>query len=277
MRLLVPAVVRSFPAGRQNTINAVVAGSGVRARRLLESNHRSRYEILGYIDDHHEPGIVSEHLGSISDLPKILMITAIDEIVIALPIARCYADINFVIQTCEDAGVDAKYVLDLFEPGFARPSVEFATNSCAALVMKVVENDMRRSVKRAIDIVGACCGVVLFAPLMFATALAIKLDTPGPVLSITAWLSKAPLYGLQISNHGNNRRVSTSRDRALKREVRTHFQNQRRSPGYAHWRVLRKTSIDESHSCSTYYTVKCRSLDPDPCRCATSHDFPSCA
>jgi hypothetical protein len=36
--------------------------------------------------------------------------------------------------------------------------------------------------KRALDIAGACVGLVLLSPLMLATALAIKLESPGPAL-----------------------------------------------------------------------------------------------
>ena len=35
--------------------------------------------------------------------------------------------------------------------------------------------------KRAMDLVFAMCGLLLFAPLMLVLALAIKLDSPGPV------------------------------------------------------------------------------------------------
>ena len=36
--------------------------------------------------------------------------------------------------------------------------------------------------KRAFDIVAATFGVALFAPILLVTAIAIKLDSPGPIL-----------------------------------------------------------------------------------------------
>jgi lipopolysaccharide/colanic/teichoic acid biosynthesis glycosyltransferase len=39
-----------------------------------------------------------------------------------------------------------------------------------------------RAVKRALDVVGASLGVLVLAPLLIAIAVAIKLDSPGPVL-----------------------------------------------------------------------------------------------
>ena len=38
------------------------------------------------------------------------------------------------------------------------------------------------SAKRAFDIVAATFGVALFAPILLITAIAIKLDSPGPIL-----------------------------------------------------------------------------------------------
>jgi exopolysaccharide biosynthesis polyprenyl glycosylphosphotransferase len=46
--------------------------------------------------------------------------------------------------------------------------------------LKVVQDDYRLVVKRCIDIVGAIVGLVLFAPLMIAIAVAIKVTSPGP-------------------------------------------------------------------------------------------------
>jgi len=37
--------------------------------------------------------------------------------------------------------------------------------------------------KRVIDIVGSIFALILFSPLMFLTAIAIKLDSPGPILA----------------------------------------------------------------------------------------------
>ena len=40
---------------------------------------------------------------------------------------------------------------------------------------------LERAFKRAVDIVGSAVGLVMFAPLLLAVALAVKIDTRGPV------------------------------------------------------------------------------------------------
>ncbi len=39
--------------------------------------------------------------------------------------------------------------------------------------------------KRLVDIVGSLVGLILFSPLLFLATLAIKLDSPGPVMADT--------------------------------------------------------------------------------------------
>jgi exopolysaccharide biosynthesis polyprenyl glycosylphosphotransferase len=46
----------------------------------------------------------------------------------------------------------------------------------------VAPDGYRLVVKRAIDIIGAIAGLVLFAPLMLIAAVAIKLTSPGPIV-----------------------------------------------------------------------------------------------
>ncbi len=46
----------------------------------------------------------------------------------------------------------------------------------------VMRFGLGRSAKRAFDIVVATLGIVLFAPILLVTSVAIKLDSPGPVL-----------------------------------------------------------------------------------------------
>ncbi len=46
----------------------------------------------------------------------------------------------------------------------------------------LVKLSIRAAAKRALDIVGATAGLVLLAPLLIATAFAIYIESPGPVL-----------------------------------------------------------------------------------------------
>jgi exopolysaccharide biosynthesis polyprenyl glycosylphosphotransferase len=125
--------------------------------------------------------IGEQPLGGLDDLEGILMRGAIDEVLIALPIKSCYAEIQRVIDTCERVGVEARYLADVFQHSLARPRLETAVTTVPLISLKVVPDDLRLVVKRGIDVVGAAVGLVLLAPVFLAIATAIKLTSPGPV------------------------------------------------------------------------------------------------
>jgi len=59
----------------------------------------------------------------------------------------------------------------------------FSVNrSLAVEIQRAPLSEFELLAKRALDITGACFGLALLLPLMLATALAIKLESPGPVL-----------------------------------------------------------------------------------------------
>ncbi len=113
--------------------------------------------------------------------------------------------------------------------------------------LKVVQDDYRLVVKRCIDIVGAVVGLVLFAPLMVAIGVAIKLTSPGP-----AFFSQER-YGLR------KRRFRMYKFRTMvldaeKQQANLESCNEAQGPVFkirndpritSVGRVLRKTSLDE--------------------------------
>ena len=92
-----------------------------------------------------------------------------------------------------------------------------------------------RLLKRAFDIVGASAALVVFAPVMLAVALAVKLDSPGPVLFRQIRIGRGnqlfemlKFRSMRESDHGGHR--STSRDDERITRV---------------GRLIRSTSVDE--------------------------------
>jgi exopolysaccharide biosynthesis polyprenyl glycosylphosphotransferase len=174
-------------AARERTRRSVVViGTGPRARamvRELQSDPRSLVRIVGFLDEFHPavPEWVSSlMLGSPDRLERLLMRGGIDEVVIALPIKSCYERIQQAIRTCERVGVDCRYPVDLFDCSVALPRVE-RSRPRPMMTLKVVPDDYRTYVKRAFDILGSSLLLVVLAPVFAAIAIAIKLDSPGPV------------------------------------------------------------------------------------------------
>jgi len=180
-------VAKAF-GGRLFQSDVIIVGSGPRALatyECLREPHPGYTRVLGFVDSPNDhlvsAAIRGQMLGGLDDLEAILMRQPVDEVLIALPAKSCYEQIQTAILTCERAGVEAKYLADIFQLSLARP--RFQGDATTPVVsLKVVQDGYRLLVKRCIDIVGAIVGLVLGGPLMLAIAVAIKLTTAGPAL-----------------------------------------------------------------------------------------------
>ncbi len=165
---------------------ALIVGAGPRGQRLyreLGATRGANYNILGFVDSA-DQGPFEDHrgtmLGRLEDLEGILMRTAVDEVLIVLPIKSQYAEIQRVLESCERVGVRARYMADLFETSDWVSEVENDRLSVVAAPRS--PEGWRLVAKRVIDIVGASTGLVLVSPLLLVAAIAIKATSPGPVL-----------------------------------------------------------------------------------------------
>ena len=94
--------------------------------------------------------------------------------------------------------------------------------------------------KRLLDLVGATLGLLLLAPLLLAVALAIKLDSPGPVF----------FRQVRVGRHGRPFRIHKFRTMAVQDEVQDGVDSRQITVGadpritrVGHW--LRRTKVDE--------------------------------
>lgn len=164
----------------------VIVGSGQLAASLYErtlGDPTLAHDVLGFVDTNDDiprEDVRERLLGTLDELERILMENVVDEVLIALPIKSHYSEIQRAIEDCERAGVESRYSPDLFPSRLARPRVEMPDGR-PAVAMKVVSDDYRLVVKRAIDIMGAGVGLVLFAPIFASIAIAVKATSRGPV------------------------------------------------------------------------------------------------
>jgi exopolysaccharide biosynthesis polyprenyl glycosylphosphotransferase len=181
LRFMVGASLKSTPK------QILIVGSGPRAFKLyqnLQQDPHFHHEVVGFVDstDRIEyPDIEQRTLGTLDQLENILMHQVVDEVLIALPIRSRYEQIQDAIMVCERVGVESRYLADIFQCSLARP--EYRHSSTVPVVaLKVVQDDLRVFVKRAIDFVAAGIGLIVLSPVLLAIAIAVKLTSPGPIL-----------------------------------------------------------------------------------------------
>ena len=183
---LFPHVYASF-RWRSPERRVLIIGSGRRARRFTETLTRwtaTPMYIVGYLDP--DPARVERSvlgyriLGTISDITRVLKDHVIDEVVMAIP-RTMISQAEQIAQACEEEGVKFSVMADLFEVRVQRTQlVEFGQIPMLTHEI-VVQAEWKLMMKRAIDIGAVLSALPFLLPVMGIVALAIKLDSSGPI------------------------------------------------------------------------------------------------
>jgi Undecaprenyl-phosphate glucose phosphotransferase len=151
----------------------------------IKANPEWGYEIMGILDDNVECGMKYrgiEVFGRTEELGDLLESTRPDEIAITLGLNE-YSKLEHLVTVCEKSGVHTKFVPDYNNIIPTRPYTEDLMGLPVINIRHVpLTNTFNAFVKRAMDLVGGVCAIILFSPLMLVTAAAVKLTSPGPLI-----------------------------------------------------------------------------------------------
>src|SRR5262249_57597904 len=86
------------------------------------------------------------------------------------------------LEACENLGVDARVLVDLYRPAHAQSFVEELFTLPFYGVSPVLTRQGALATKRAIDVVGASVLLILTLPLLLVVALLIRISSRGPVI-----------------------------------------------------------------------------------------------
>ena len=168
--------------------HVLIVGTSANARtvaREVLDQHDYAYRIVGFIDD--DPAMMGRSIvnprviGTTADIVRLVREQRVNRIIVGLadrrgklPIAELLeAKLQGVrIEEPETTyeRLTGKIMLDELKPSWLIFSDGFRARK------------LTRAVKRGVDVVLAVVGMVLAAPLMALTAIAVRLDTPGPVV-----------------------------------------------------------------------------------------------
>ncbi|HET6547338.1 MAG TPA: hypothetical protein VFG79_02695, partial [Solirubrobacter sp.] len=170
------------PRLRERTL---ILGSGAVAEQLvqrLERHDQLGLEPVGYIDDDvHEPGrLAIPRLGTLDSLPELIALGRVDRVMIAFSRAS-HEDLLHSIRVCRDAGVTVDIVPRLFEFLEGARTIEQIGGIPRMTISQPTFTPLSRFSKRMLDIVGSLVAMIVLAPLLAVIAVAIRLDSPGPV------------------------------------------------------------------------------------------------
>jgi exopolysaccharide biosynthesis polyprenyl glycosylphosphotransferase len=183
VHLLVRKVLRYYRAQGKNIRHAVIVGAGdlgLRMAKYLEGIPWAGIEVVGFFDDklssqEELDQINKPLLGRIDDLDDFLKGNDIDYVYVALPM-RAERKIFRILRECRDLGAQIFLVPDLYIFGLHHAEIQSLGD------MLVLSFNPDSSWKRTFDVVFSLAVLIFGAPLFLLIALAIKLDSRGPVL-----------------------------------------------------------------------------------------------
>ncbi|CAH2399089.1 undecaprenyl-phosphate glucose phosphotransferase [Mesorhizobium ventifaucium] len=244
LRLLMSKLIRRWARDGRMERRAVIVGGGTAAEVLIRSVEKQPYNdirICGIFDDRGDkrsPPIVAGYpkLGTISELIEFARIARIDMLIVSLPLTA-ESRVLQLLKKLWVLPVDIRLSAHSNALQF-RPRAYSYIGSVPMLdIFDRPINDWDSVAKRAFDIVFSIIGIIVFSPVMLATAIAIKLDSKGPVL-------------FHQKRHGFNNEIievykfrSMYTDKADPTARQTVTRNDPRVTRVG--RFIRKTSIDE--------------------------------
>jgi exopolysaccharide biosynthesis polyprenyl glycosylphosphotransferase len=185
-RVVIRFIARSVRRRGYNTRRYAVAGSSPLAReivRTMDAHPEWGCEFAGFVVDGPSPDALDPRkvLGTLDELERLLKSAVLDEVIFVAPRERLSA-IEEMVLACEERGVSARVCMDLFATRIATREVE-DLDGIPLLSLSTVPNDVfALAAKRVIDVVLSATALLVLSPVLLATILAIRLDSPGPVL-----------------------------------------------------------------------------------------------
>ena len=104
----------------------------------------------------------------------------VDEIYFGIPI-KYFNEIKDYVLVCEEMGITSRVLLELSDLTTSRVHVASLGTFPMLTVHSVSLDNLQLFLKRTLDIIGALVGIILTSVIWMVAAIAIKLDSEGPV------------------------------------------------------------------------------------------------
>jgi Undecaprenyl-phosphate glucose phosphotransferase len=119
-------------------------------------------------------------LGFVDSLPQIIEDQGIAEVIIGLPEAT-HQELVGIVSQCEREKVSIRVFPDVFQIMASEVTISDLGGLPLLTIRDVALRGWKLTLKRAVDIALSGLFLLFASPIMMLTALAIKLDSPGPV------------------------------------------------------------------------------------------------
>ena len=187
-RALVVLVLRFMRVNNRNLKHMLIIGDNDLALNFahkINSKTYLGYNIAGFLGRKEHLGKTFEgtkFIGTFKDLPEVLKTHKFDRVVIAIPL-KYYYHLNEIVDACEEEGIKAEIIPDYYKYLPAKPSVDMLDDMPIINIRYVPLDDAFNKFKKILeDYFVAIVAIIITSPIMLITAIAIKLESPGPII-----------------------------------------------------------------------------------------------
>ncbi|MBI2907002.1 MAG: sugar transferase [Chloroflexi bacterium] len=247
VRRLTVAYLQSKGIGLKRVLVVGGATLGRMVMHVLTTEPGLGYHLVGFVQCDGADGVGRfKCLGEIGDIDQLCRDHAIDEIIIALP-SSSHREVPQILEHCRKEGVRFRIVPDLYEVSLTRVDIDDLRGVPLLGVKDVSIRGANFWAKRAFDIILTFLLFIPTSPLWMAIALAIVLDSPGPVFFKQLRLGRGgkPFYAYKFRSMKENAEEERRKLEDLNEADGPIFKIRNDPRVTRVGRILRRTSFDE--------------------------------
>ena len=179
-RHVLDSIIRRIRPRPHDTLSALFVGPADACRVTAESSafdHDSEYRPIGFVDTHIPPA--ESALGHIVDFARVLHDTAAEVIVVCGYLTD--ARFHDIVDAALTAGCKVLSIPRSIAIAGVEPQLVWRRDQALVELTTPTLRGGQLIVKRLVDLVAGAVALVLAAPIMLLVALAVRLDSKGPV------------------------------------------------------------------------------------------------
>ena len=188
-QILVRLALRLLRLEGYNYRNVLVVGTGKSAVKVLDTLGRNRgwgLKLVGLLHTRHQHDLspLNGHpvLGSIHDMVEVCKAHNVDEVIFCDSKEEYRFELADYITMLDEMGITSRTVLNLFYSFEGKKEIDLLFGELPLLTFRSVSADLEQLFfKRCLDIAGSCAGLALTAIALPFIAIAVKLESPGPL------------------------------------------------------------------------------------------------
>jgi exopolysaccharide biosynthesis polyprenyl glycosylphosphotransferase len=169
---------------RRQPERLLLVGTGDVAQMVLQKTQQVRlgYRVVGFVDGDSAANEIAgvPVLGRRSELGRIVRDHRAQEVIIALPQAT-HEELLDMISACEAERASVRIFPDLFQIIASELAISDLDGLPLLQVRNIALRGWKATAKRVMDVVGSTLSLLLLSPLMMLIALAIRIESKGPV------------------------------------------------------------------------------------------------